>query len=127
MRGRVVRGEQLGRRLGYRHREHPHAARKTAAVGIFAVRVRGVDARHPHTTRDAVASLGIRPTVNGTEPLLEAHVFDGRVTCTDASLTWSSSRRSATRRSSRISTRWWRRCTGRGRGAPLLAARRMDS
>ncbi|MCC7256057.1 MAG: bifunctional riboflavin kinase/FAD synthetase, partial [Dokdonella sp.] len=24
----------------------------------------------------AVASLGIRPTVNGTEPLLEAHLFD---------------------------------------------------
>ena len=23
-----------------------------------------------------VASLGIRPTVNGTEPLLEAHLFD---------------------------------------------------
>ena len=28
------------------------------------------------TMRDAVASLGFRPTVNGVEPLLEVHVFD---------------------------------------------------
>ncbi len=30
----------------------------------------------PHTPRAGVASLGFRPTVGGTEPLLEAHVFD---------------------------------------------------
>jgi riboflavin kinase/FMN adenylyltransferase len=40
--------------------------------GIFAVRVRGVN-DHP---MPAVASLGMRPTVDGTEPLLEAHLFD---------------------------------------------------
>ena len=32
----------------------------------------GIGAR----ARDGVASLGTRPTVNGTEPLLEVHVFD---------------------------------------------------
>jgi riboflavin kinase/FMN adenylyltransferase len=35
--------------------------------------VRGIDGNLP---RDAVASLGFRPTVAGTEPLLEVHVFD---------------------------------------------------
>ena len=40
--------------------------------GIFAVRVHGGGlADHP-----AVASLGTRPTVDGTDPLLEVHLFD---------------------------------------------------
>jgi riboflavin kinase/FMN adenylyltransferase len=76
MRGRVVRGEQLGRRLGYATANIRMRRRKLPLSGIFAVRVRGVDADHPHTARAAVASLGFRPTVDGTEPLLEVHVFD---------------------------------------------------
>ena len=39
--------------------------------GIFAV-MHGVEAQ----VKPGVASLGVRPTVNGTEPLLEAHLFD---------------------------------------------------
>jgi riboflavin kinase/FMN adenylyltransferase len=73
MRGRVVPGQRLGRKLGYptanlrmRRRVIPH-------TGIFAVRVRGVVAGR---ACDGVASLGTRPTVGGIEPLLEAHVFD---------------------------------------------------
>jgi riboflavin kinase/FMN adenylyltransferase len=46
--------------------------RVTPLGGIFAVRVHGIDAE----PLPGVASLGTRPTVNGTEPLLEAHVFD---------------------------------------------------
>jgi riboflavin kinase / FMN adenylyltransferase len=76
MRGRVVRGEQLGRRLGYPTANIRMRRAKLPLSGIFAVRVRGVDAQNVHTARDAVASLGIRPTVDGTEPLLEVHVFD---------------------------------------------------
>jgi riboflavin kinase/FMN adenylyltransferase len=41
-------------------------------TGVFAVLVRGV-ADQPWP---AVANLGIRPTVDGTEPLLEVHLFD---------------------------------------------------
>jgi riboflavin kinase / FMN adenylyltransferase len=72
--GRVVRGQQLGRDLGYptaNLRLHPRAPHLR---GIYAVRVRGV----PGVDRwlDAVASLGTRPTVGGVEPLLEVHVFD---------------------------------------------------
>jgi riboflavin kinase/FMN adenylyltransferase len=74
--GHVVRGEQLGRRLGYPTANLRMRRRKLPMMGIYAVRVRGVDARHAHDARDGVASLGFRPTVGGTEPLLEAHVFD---------------------------------------------------
>ena len=76
MRGRVVAGEQLGRRLGFPTANLRTRRRKLPMTGIYAVRVRGVDAQHPHAARAGVASLGFRPTVNGTEPLLEVHVFD---------------------------------------------------
>jgi riboflavin kinase / FMN adenylyltransferase len=39
---------------------------------VSAVRVHGIAA----APLGGVASLGTRPTVNGSEPLLEAHVFD---------------------------------------------------
>jgi len=76
MRGRVVGGEQLGRRLGYPTANIRMRRRKLPMTGIYAVRVRGVEALHPHAARAGVASLGFRPTVDGTEPLLEVHVFD---------------------------------------------------
>ena len=76
MHGRVVAGEQLGRRLGYPTANLRMRRRRLPMTGIYAVRVRGVDTRHPHAARAGVASLGFRPTVDGTEPLLEAHVFD---------------------------------------------------
>jgi riboflavin kinase/FMN adenylyltransferase len=76
MRGRVVRGEQLGRRLGYPTANIRMRRRKLPLSGIFAVRVRGADPQNMHTARDAVASLGVRPTISGTVPLLEVHLFD---------------------------------------------------
>lgn len=70
--GHVARGQQLGRKLGY-PTANVHLGRRTAPVeGIFAVRVAGVRAQ----PMPGVASLGVRPTINGREPLLEAHVFD---------------------------------------------------
>jgi riboflavin kinase/FMN adenylyltransferase len=74
--GRVVEGEKLGRRLGYPTANIRMRRRKLPMTGIYAVQVRGVDTAHAHDARAGVASLGFRPTVNGTEPLLEAHVFD---------------------------------------------------
>jgi riboflavin kinase/FMN adenylyltransferase len=76
MRGRVVRGEQLGRRLGYPTANIRMRRRKLPFTGIHAVRVRGVDGTNAHAAFDGVSSLGVRPTVGGTHPLLEAHVFD---------------------------------------------------
>jgi len=73
MRGRVVTGEKLGRRLGFPTANIRMRRRKLPFTGVYAVRVRGVDGT---LARDAVASLGFRPTIGGVEPLLEVHVFD---------------------------------------------------
>jgi riboflavin kinase / FMN adenylyltransferase len=40
------------------------------------VRVRGVNPENAHDAFAGVSSLGVRPTIGGTEPLLEAHIFD---------------------------------------------------
>lgn len=76
MRGRVVKGEQLGRKLGYPTANLRLGRLKAPMDGIFAVRVRGVSGQFPDVALGAVASLGTRPTVGGVTPLLEAHLFD---------------------------------------------------
>ncbi|HSE11630.1 MAG TPA: bifunctional riboflavin kinase/FAD synthetase [Rudaea sp.] len=72
MGGRVVHGEQIGRKLGCPTANVRLGDRIAPLGGIFAVRIHGVGEQ----VRPGVASLGVRPTINGTEPLLEAHVFD---------------------------------------------------
>jgi riboflavin kinase / FMN adenylyltransferase len=73
MTGRVVRGNQLGRKLGFPTANLRTGRRRVPVGGIFAVRVHGVASK----PLPAVASLGTRPTVaGGGEMLLEAHVFD---------------------------------------------------
>ncbi|HVN41433.1 MAG TPA: bifunctional riboflavin kinase/FAD synthetase [Steroidobacteraceae bacterium] len=72
MAGRVRRGQQLGRRLGYPTANLALHRKVVPLWGIFAVRVSGAGLiDHP-----AVVSLGTRPTINGTYPLLEVNVFD---------------------------------------------------
>lgn len=69
--GRVLRGQQLGRRLGF-PTVNLRPPQPPALAGVFAVRVSGSGFdRHP-----AVANLGRRPTVAGDGWLLEAHLFD---------------------------------------------------
>lgn len=76
MRGRVIRGDQLGRELGFPTANLRLGRRRTPMDGIFAVRVRGLGNGHPPDRwLPGVASLGTRPTVGGVLPLLEAHVF----------------------------------------------------
>ena len=72
MRGRVIAGSRLGRDLGFPTANLPLERRRAPVGGIFAVRVHGAGAL-PHA---GVASLGTRPTVDGSRLLLEAHVFD---------------------------------------------------
>jgi riboflavin kinase/FMN adenylyltransferase len=72
MLGRVVAGNRLGRTLGFPTANLRLMRRKSPVWGILAVWVYGIAAHR----LPAVASLGTRPTVNGTEPLLEVHVFD---------------------------------------------------
>jgi riboflavin kinase/FMN adenylyltransferase len=72
MSGRVVRGQSIGRDLGYPTANIRLGTRVSPVSGIFAVRVRVGDRWWP-----GVASLGVRPTIaGGGEPLLEAHLFD---------------------------------------------------
>lgn len=69
--GRVVRGRQLGRTLGFAT-ANLRFPKKPALSGIYATWVHGVGDR----PMASVSSFGTRPTVDGVEPLLEAHLFD---------------------------------------------------
>jgi riboflavin kinase/FMN adenylyltransferase len=72
MLGRVVHGRELGRTLGFPTANVRIMRRKPPVQGVMAVRVFGIEAN----AMTAVASLGTRPTVDGTDMLLEVHVFD---------------------------------------------------
>ncbi len=72
MDGQVAHGDKIGRQLGFataniRVRHNP-----LPMTGVFAVEVAGL-AEKP---LPGVANLGVRPTVGGTRPLLEVHLFD---------------------------------------------------
>ncbi|MEH6562250.1 MAG: bifunctional riboflavin kinase/FAD synthetase [Marinobacter sp.] len=71
VRGRVVYGRQLGRRIG-----SPTAnillRHMPALRGVYVVGVKLDDG----TTHDGIANIGLRPTVDGKQPALEVHLFD---------------------------------------------------
>jgi riboflavin kinase/FMN adenylyltransferase len=71
--GRVVQGQQLGRDLGFPTANLRLGRKRSPIHGIFAVRVHGIPGV---AAAPGVASLGTRPTVGGTVPLLEVHVFE---------------------------------------------------
>ena len=71
MMGTVVVGQRLGRTLGTPTANIRLQRYRSALEGIFAVSVSGLD-RIYHGS----AYVGSRPTVEGTEPLLEVHLFD---------------------------------------------------
>jgi riboflavin kinase / FMN adenylyltransferase len=70
--GHVAHGRRLGRTLGFPTANLHLMRRKSPVWGISAVKVFGIGS----SAVAGVASLGTRPTVDGTEPLLEVHVFD---------------------------------------------------
>lgn len=72
MSGKIVMGDKVGRTLGFPTANVDLRRRQSAVMGIFAVRVNGL----PGGSKDAVASVGTRPTFAGTKPLLEVHIFD---------------------------------------------------
>ena len=72
MSGTVIRGDRLGRALGFPTANVNLRRRQSPVMGIFAARVRGLGPE----ALDAVASVGTRPTFGGTKPLLEVHIFD---------------------------------------------------
>jgi riboflavin kinase/FMN adenylyltransferase len=72
MRGAVEKGAQLGRTLGYPTANMRLANYLRPAYGIYAVRGRLADGR----VLDGVANLGIRPSFEPPEELLESFFFD---------------------------------------------------
>lgn len=72
--GVVVRGQQLGRKLGYPTVNlQPHPAQLVPKDGIYAGRL-----WHPSTgsVYRAAISIGVRPTVDGTQRTIEAYLLD---------------------------------------------------
>jgi riboflavin kinase/FMN adenylyltransferase len=74
MQGRVFRGSQLGRKLGYPTANMKLAASPSPVGGIFAVRARVAGSEVGWL--DGVANLGRRPAVGGGDFLVEVHLFD---------------------------------------------------
>lgn len=71
--GRIGRGAQLGRQLGFPTANIPMMRKKTPLQGVFAVTMTGISA----SPLPGVANVGSRPTVDGLGPVqLEAHLLD---------------------------------------------------
>ena len=71
--GRIVHGERIGRKLGFPTANVRMRHNRPPLFGIFAVRVRGIDAQ----PLPGAASLGVRPTVDARGvPTLEVHLLD---------------------------------------------------
>lgn len=69
--GRVRRGDQLGRELGFPTANLPLESRPLPLRGIFAGRLHSEIGHW-----NAAVSIGLRPTVNGKTLVLEAHCLD---------------------------------------------------
>lgn len=79
--GRVVHGDKRGRQLGFPTANIRVKHNPLPMMGVFAVEVRCQrnivgSCPVPGDYLHGVANLGVRPTVEGTRPLLEIHLFD---------------------------------------------------
>lgn len=70
--GRVMYGNQLGRTIGFPTANIALKRRKIPLLGVFAVEI--VDEQGD--TYQGMANIGTRPTIGGSQQLLEVHLFD---------------------------------------------------
>jgi len=70
--GRVRRGDRIGRTLGYPTANIDPERLVCPLGGIYVVTVSGLEPR----PLPGVASVGTRPTLDGTRTVIEAHLFD---------------------------------------------------
>ena len=70
--GKVAHGDKIGRQLGFATANIRIKHNPLPMTGVFAVEVAGLG----ESALQGVANLGIRPTLGGTRPLLEVHLFD---------------------------------------------------
>jgi riboflavin kinase/FMN adenylyltransferase len=76
--GHVIHGQKLGRTIGFPTLNLRVAHKRPALFGIFIVQVHGL----AESPLPAVASLGVRPTVDDSgRVLLETHIFDYAQPC----------------------------------------------
>lgn len=74
--GEVVRGDQLGRTLGFPTANLYFRDRIRPKAGIYAAECRLDGGANGEQWRQGVAYVGSRPTVDGTDHRLEMHIFD---------------------------------------------------
>jgi riboflavin kinase/FMN adenylyltransferase len=90
--GMVVHGDKRGRLLGFPTANiRPEPQKLIPANGVYAVRVRLADQpesdpHHRHTVYNGVVNIGTRPTFNGKERLVEAHLLDADLDLYDTHL-----------------------------------------
>ena len=70
--GSVRHGDKIGRQLGFATANIRIKHNPLPMSGVFAVEVAGLGDK----SLPGVANLGVRPTLGGTRPLLEVHLFD---------------------------------------------------
>ena len=71
IKGKVVVGQQLGRTLGVPTANIKMLRYTPPLRGVYAI-----EAHSDERSWQGVANIGLRPTVGGTRPVLEAHLFD---------------------------------------------------
>lgn len=69
--GKVVKGNQLGRTIGFPTANIWLPKNNLPIRGVFSVKIQ-IDG----SIMKGIANMGVRPTVGGTHPVLEVHVFD---------------------------------------------------
>lgn len=69
--GRVAHGNKLGRTIGFPTANIMLNRLVTPIQGVYAVQI-----RTENRLFNGIANVGNRPTINGTKPLLEVHIFD---------------------------------------------------
>lgn len=69
--GRVAHGNKLGRTIGFPTANIMLNRLVTPIQGVFAVQINSQNGSY-----NGIANVGNRPTINGTKPLLEVHIFD---------------------------------------------------
>ncbi len=75
--GRVVRGHERGRKMGFPTANINLHRQRAPVEGIFAARVQGL----AEGAIDGVAYVGSRPVITDNRPLLEVHMFDYQQDC----------------------------------------------
>lgn len=71
--GRVAHGQKLGRQLGVPTANVMLKRTKSPLNGVFAVKVTCKEASRVY---QGVANIGLRPTVGGSQAVLEVHIFE---------------------------------------------------